>query len=421
MVDVYNRATSYERLKGRIDEWRTCEENRRHVRRYLRSVIDRRSPGRRYSDLWLLKRLFVGTRNGRAFVTKPVGALTVEDFQKIRERCDRELTSKDTYDKLTNHLRNLYEDIFSDDERKRPIIDLLFRTGRRRFFQWRSDTPINETIDRSKYYSFEEFSRILRVAHRPKDRALLALAWESTPRPNELLSLRVGDVDELTQGFRIRAHISKRRGSAPTRHLYIFTFRAEFNEFWRCHAFRDNPEAPLFYREDNTANIGRALTPPGANKMLKKLDRISGVNKNGTLYFLRHGGYTWKRLQGMNPALAGKDMGWTPGGKEDRRYLHLTEEEVMAERLRLASDQTIDPPQRPRAPQCPFCDAPNSPVDDRCLQCGGTLDVQEALAEAEQLRRFHAMMTDSLLHDVAQRGGFRLRPPAEPPASTRHP
>ena len=41
----------------------------------------------------------------------------------------------------------------------------------------------------------------------------------------------------------------------------------------------------------------------------------------------------------MNPALAGKDMGWSPGGKEERRYLHLTQEEVMAERLRLTNAQ----------------------------------------------------------------------------------
>ena len=413
MVDIYNRSRDYSRVRAQFEEWPISEENRSHIRRYLRNAIDRRSPGRRYSDLCLLKRIFIGTTRGkqtvRPLITVPLSSLTLRDFEVMRERCEGEFTSKDMFDKLTNHVRNLFEDAFGEHQEKRSLIDILFRTGRRRFFQWRSDNPVNETIDQSKYYTFDDFKRLLRVAQRPKDKALLAVAWEGTPRPNEYLTLTIGDVDELPDGFRIRAHISKRKGKALHRYLYLFTFQAEFNELWRCHPFRDDPQAPLFYREDN-GRFGAPLSGAGANKIVKKLDRLSGVRKNGTLYFLRHGGYTWKRLQGMNPALAGKDMGWAPGGKEERRYLHLTEEEVMNERQRLATGaSTPTRPVRIEPRTCHACRTVNSPVEDRCLGCGMALDIRSVVREYREAKAMEVAMFDQRIGRFATRKDFRVR------------
>lgn len=411
MVDLYGNAAAYERGKQQLNDWPITDENRERIKRYLQNAIDHLSPGRRATDLWLLRKLFVGTRQhkrrSKPFVTKPLGQLTLTDFETIRSRINAEIASKDTYEKLTGHLRNLYEDAFRNDPTKAAILQALFLTGRRRFFRWPNNDPVNTSIATSKYYTAAEFTRILRVAQRPKERALLALAWEGTGRPNEYLSATVGDVEELPQGFRVRVHISKRRGGKTQyRYMYVFAYRAEFNEYWRTHALRDDAQAPLFYREDNKGAYGRPLGPAGANTVLKKLDWRSGVRKNGTLYFLRHGGYTWKRLEGMNPALAGKDMGWSPGGKEERRYLHLAEEEVMAERLRLADAGAVEPRPKTEARSCPFCHAANSPVDTRCRTCGQTLDMHTVLKELAEMKKVQASMIEqqvkTCLADYAQ-------------------
>ena len=388
MVDIYNNARAYERMKRQAQDWPIHEENKRHIAGYLATWIDRRSPGRRASDLWLLKKLFVGTsRQGVAtkpYITRPLSLLTLDDFRAIRAAMDRTITSKDTYHKLAGHIRNLYEDAFLNDDTKERIISALYRKGRRKFFRWANDTPETTSISSSQFYTGEEFQRILRVADQPRDRALLAVAWESTARPNEYLTLTVGDVEELPHGFKIRAHISK-RSTGQHRYLYIFAYRADFNQFWRTHPFRHSPRAPLFY--DLKDAHGKTLSAAGANRMLKRLDARAGVHKNGTLYFLRHGGYTWKRLQGMNPALAGRDMGWAPGGKEERRYLHLQEDDLIQERLRIAGEKFKKIKTEPdTAKPCPHCHAMNSPVDDRCATCGQELDLAKVFEELHKLR-----------------------------------
>lgn len=187
----------------------------------------------------------------------------------------------------------------------------------------------------------------------------------------------------------------------------MFAFRADFNSFWRSHPYRDQPGAPLFYREYNQASHGQPLGPAGANKVIKKLDRLSDVNKNGTLYFLRHGGYTWKRQAGMNPAVADRDMGWSPGTKQQGRYLHLHDDDVLAERLRLA-DETPDAAPRPevRAPLCPACRAVNSPADDRCADCGHTLDVDRIVTEHGQQKAMIEAIIEAKLQAILKKHGL---------------
>lgn len=398
MVDLYNNAQRYEQAKQGLDNWDIHDENKQIIKDYLAEQIDQLSPGARYAAFCFLKRTFYGKTQGSTddkpstepFVNQPLRTMTLEEWRDVDERIRKEEFSKDTYSKITNHLRRIYEQEFEDteDPEQMKILNAFSKTGRRAFFKYQTNKQVNRSLHKEKFYTYEEFTKLLRVARRPQERALLALAWESTSRPNEYLSLKVGDVEPMKNGFTIKAHISKKKGGeTETRNLYIITFRAEFADFYNRHAKKDDPEAPLFYREDNAKNFGEPLGPAGANKMLKQLDYRSGVKKNGTLYYLRHGGYTWKKAQGMNEALAGKDMGWVPGSKQARRYEHLQDEDLLSERLRLADERyekEVKPKIKVRV--CPFCNQENSPVDEMCSSCGQTLDMSKIVRDLERAK-----------------------------------
>lgn len=404
MADIYNREQLYQKQKETIKtDWPTSPENKRIITHYLEASIESLSPGRKYSDLLLLKKLFCGTKNSGALIKQNVITMTLKDFEALRQKINSTIQNRDTYKKLTNHIRNLYYDAFNKSENKnhREIIDALYQTGRRKFFQFPKKNTLNTSLDKQEFYTEEEFLKLLKVGRRAQEKALLALAWESTSRPNEYLTLKIRDVGEVPEGFTFKAHISKQKsGTTHTRILYIFTFRAEFSAFWESHPYKDNPNAPLFYREDTQKTHGKPLGPAGANKILKTLDRISGVNKNGTLYFLRHGGYTWKIANGMNEAMAGRDMGWVPGSNQARRYEHLQEEDVRHERLRLADvnfEEEVKPKLKVKV--CPFCNQNNSPINDRCQVCGQTLSMKEVMQELkaqrkmlDEMKKLHANM-----------------------------
>jgi ribosomal protein L40E len=235
------------------------------------------------------------------------------------------------------------------------------------------------------------------VTRRPQERALLVAAWETTARPNGYLSLPVGDVEATAHGFTLRAHVSKQgHGLTRLRPLYLAAF-------WDAHPYRAQPNHALFYRE-STCGFGEPLGPEGANKMLRLYDRLSGVQKNGSLYWLRHGGYTHKVLQGMKDELAGADMGWAAGSGQRQRYTHLTDRDVLQERLRLAGrrfEQEVQPQLRARI--CPYCNQENGPTAAHCRQCGQTLSIQDVLRELADLKANQQAVIERTLREIMVR------------------
>lgn len=164
---------------------------------------------------------------------------------------------------------------------------------------------------------------------------------------NEYLALTVGDVTATAHGFTLRAHVSKQaHGVTRLRPLYVLAFRAEFAAFWDAHPYRAEPGHALFYRESST----------------------------------------W-----VGP----------PGSGQRQRYTHLTDRDVLRERLRLAGqrfEQEVQPQLRARI--CPHCNQENSPVATHCRICGQTLSIADVLRELEALKTNQAALVERALAEV---------------------
>jgi hypothetical protein len=397
MVDLYGAAPRYTRMKASIPRWGLLPANQRALEALLTTRLERASPSRRYSDLIQLRRAFCGLpRTGKPALL--VGALanyTLLDFERVadtlREEARRGQLGRATFKRLTSLIRGLYTQVtFLMPKSSRSA--LAQRLGD--VLAWPSDIQANQSV--TAYYTADEFLRLLRVARRPQERALLALAWETTARPNEYLSLRVGDVEATAHGFTLKAHVSKQQGGVTrTRNLYVLAFRADFAAFWNTHPYRDDPGHTLFFRDDNARHRGAPLGPAGANLIVKRYDALSGLRKGGTLYWLRHGGYTAKILAGMKTALAGADMGWTPGSRQAHRYTHILDSDILAERLRLAGHHfahQIQPQLQARI--CPACNQPNTPAAEHCTTCGQRLNLADVLRELEELKANQAGLVE---------------------------
>ena len=409
MVDLYRSAQAFDRHKNTVATWPLPAPTREVLRDFLRTHLEPLSPGRRLADLWHLHRLFCGTRTGRTpLLPADILAITPTDLETIGDTLRHEArTGRLSRDTFKRH-RCLTRALLGRLPRHRPTFDptpclrALVET-----WTWPSEQIENISIER--YYTYPDFARILAVTQRPLERALLAVAWETTARPNEYLSLKCGDVASTPHGFSFRAHISKQRGARTrTRQLYVFAFRADFAAFWDRHPYRTTPQAPLFYREDHRG-IGQPLGPAGANKILRKYDRLSGARKGGTLYWLRHGGFTHKIVQGMHPDLAGADMGWIPGSNQRKRYTHLTDHDVLHERLRLAGhhyEHTVQPAIQARI--CPACNQPNTPNATHCTTCGQQLNLRDVLRELEELKANQAALIEHALHAILAKRDLKL-------------
>jgi len=162
---------------------------------------------------------------------------TLADFARVATALRREAAAGElhraTYKTITSLIRGLYRQacLLASSHSRDALHGRLGET-----LAWPSD--LQETVSVTRYYTADRFLQLLRVARRPQERALLAVAWETTARPNEYLSLRVGDVAQTTHGFTLKAHVSKHQGGLTHRNPYVLVFAAEFAAFWNSHALR---------------------------------------------------------------------------------------------------------------------------------------------------------------------------------------
>jgi len=408
MVDIYKNAARFEKQRTRLPGWPLHPGNRPIVEQLVDERIALRSPGRRHMQLCVLKRLCCGTRTGKpALILGPVAEWRSDDVSRIAAQLRGEALRSDVAQSTFKELRFLLRELLRRglEQAGRSDMDAMLK-HLATVLVWPAERV--EDISISRYYTYDEFSHIMRLARLPQERALLAVAWETTARPNEYLTLRVGDVEETPYGFSLRAHVSKQTGARTrTRLLYVVVYTAELARFLHAHPNRDRPDAPLFYRDHCPPQRGLPLGSAGANKILQKYDARSGVNKRGTLYFLRHGGYTHKILQGMHPTLAGADMGWIPGSQQQRRYTHLTDHDVLRERLRLAGqrfEQEVRPQLRARI--CPACNQSNGPDATHCGTCGQVLDITNVLRELETLKANQTALVERALAGILAKYGL---------------
>jgi hypothetical protein len=271
MVDLYNAAARYARRKQTLATWPVAETTRAVLAEVIATKLDATSPGRRYADLCLLRRVVCGTRAGKPALLPPdVADLDLERVRGAAEQLQAEARAGQLSRTTFRALKRLVTLVYRRYLLGHPSAEgeALVRSVAE-WFVWPPDRLQNVSVQR--YYTYEEFRRLLTVARRPQERALLAVGWETTARPNEYLSLTVGDVTPTAHGFTLHGHVSKQvGGTTRTRNLYVLAFRAEFAAHWNTHAFRANPHAPLFYRDDCRRHRGTPLGPAGANLILKK-------------------------------------------------------------------------------------------------------------------------------------------------------
>lgn len=400
MVDIYGLDSVYKRYKDNIEEWDTNSTNKDLVKRFLRQEIERLSPGKKTTTIQALKYLFNGTKNRQKPIKKAFNALTIEDMKEIDAHIWNEKLKPETHRFYNSLIKRMFyfEYLDSKDEEKQRIINRL-QTRIRAQQLIRNQSYIREVTE-DEIVSVDEVLKMMNRSTRPIEKGLMAVAFEGGKRPNEYLSCKVKDVKKTSEGFEITITPSKAGHKENDRAtLYIYNFKTYFAEFWNAHPFKDKPESPLFFREDD-GHLGEPLGSQGARKIISKLATQTGLKKKISPYSFRRGGYTWKLKSGMNDETASKDMGWRNGSKQKASYLHITKEDVVNERKRLAGIFVENKKmQNIKDKPCPWCYVVNAPGNDVCENCGKELDLRKILEKEREQRETMKTQMLSLLAD----------------------
>jgi len=153
-------------------------------------------------------------------------------------------------------------------------------------------------------FSWEEFESIIEYfKDKPCIQAYITLAVESLGRPQEILYMRIKDL-ELHENY-AKLHISE-HGKEGIGILQCIDSFPYVLKWYDCHPLKKNKESFLFLNDKDGQ-----LTPKVVNNSIKKACRHLEIDKPITCYSLKRNGVTFCRLRGESDMEIQHKARWT--------------------------------------------------------------------------------------------------------------
>jgi len=234
-----------------------------------------------------------------------------------------------------------------------------------------------ETLDE------KDLQKMLAVCDDPKERAFLALLWETGARIGELLPIKLKNVVRETKGYRLKM-VGKTGAREP-----LVSLSVPYLTLWLSHHIRkDDTEAWLFY----TTKRGdfRLWKYNAARKRVNDIVKTAGITKKHNLHFFRASSATFKKRHGWDMTDVYAYHGWAHGSKEAGKYFKNTARDADGAVNRtfggVAEEEKLEPI---HSKVCYHCKTENGYAAQDCIRCGAPLlgmQQQERQMITEEIR-----------------------------------
>jgi len=222
----------------------------------------------------------------------------------------------------------------------------------------------------------EDIQPMLDTCMNPRDKALVALAWDLGPRPGELFDLGVGDITDHKYGQQVTVN-----GKSGRRSPVIIPSVPYVRRWLDVHP--GSGSDPLW----------SALKKPGGisnnrvRDILKEIADRAGVNKTVTPTNFRKSSASYLASQGVSQAHLEDHHGWTRGSKIAARYIAVFDDANEREIARVHGlDVEEDEPDSVGPIICPRCEQKTPRSEDACVWCDHVTshDAAERIEEQRQ-------------------------------------
>lgn len=169
----------------------------------------------------------------------------------------------------------------------------------------------------------QDVQAMMAVCPSERDRAFIAVLWETGARIGELIDLRVGDIESSTLGKHLIVS-----GKTGSRRLLLLESSSQLDRWLAVHP---NPvlTAPLWCRID--PKQGTSDEPIGyqyiRSRILKKSRRKIGLDKPVNPHHFRHSRATYLANY-LTEAQMCEWFGWVRGSRVPGRYVHLSGRDI---------------------------------------------------------------------------------------------
>lgn len=250
--------------------------------------------------------------------------------------------------------------------------------------------------------SEEEASRLIETCRSIRDRALVSLTYHAAMRSGEVRNLKVKHLVFDQYGAYVMV---PEEGKTGMRRIRIVEPVPLLIQYMQDHRFRDEPEAPLFYRQDKKTRT--LLSSATLNNIIKEAARRAGIAKRVYPHLLRHSKATElaKKLTSQELMIYG---GWRELSTV-QVYTHLSGADIDKKILEIngikpdSSNHT--PIERPsNQAYCQRCGNRCDFYARFCSQCGSPLEDKRAL-RSDEMAEFQQFLVEMFQKWKSYRGG----------------
>ena len=385
--DIYNSKGKYERFKnnlnsllippsesgGRYKYYCKNSDNLQYFKRLFTHLEAKDLSFIRRNRILQTMRIIVSS------TTKNLSECNRDDINKIMALMHSTHNSPESKKTFIRNLKYTWKTLFPEaDEKGRPDETIVPYTVRH----------ISGKIDKSRQklredkLTGEEFEQIVNYfGSDPRIQAYLTLSLESLARPQELLYVKISDVECHANYAKI--FISE-HGKEGTGLLQCIDSYPYLTKWLNLHPQKKHKKAFFFINTGNT-NTLKQLKPTNINKMLRKACKDLNINKPITCYSLKRNGVTLRRLRGESDMEIQHAARWT-STKQLKTYDLSNQDEAfklaLEKRGLIKSDKQSTNKLEIRT--CSFCGEKAGFGEISCPKCKRTLDRDIVVSEIKK-------------------------------------
>jgi integrase/recombinase XerD len=225
-------------------------------------------------------------------------------------------------------------------------------------------------LERQTLLTPADIERVLTSCRNPRDKAFLAMLWETGCRISELGNLQLKNVTKDQYGYLLDV-----KGKTGHRTPIAITSAPYLTTWLNSHPFPDDPEAPLWvHYHRKTAPV--QLNYDTLRGMVIRECKAAGIKQRVFAHLFRHSRATHVLATGtLSESQAKCFFGWTPDSDQLATYAHLLTSDANAAFLRshgLKTETTERPDLKVTA--CLVCKELNPGHGETCTRCGNPLN-----------------------------------------------
>lgn len=273
----------------------------------------------------------------------------------------------------------------------------------RQFFKWlrgtddyppevrgvKASRPRADAIPTDKVLTHDEVRKLLQAHPDPREKAMLAVLYESGLRSGEFRSLKVSSVEFDQYGAALTLPKNAEGLKTGPRRVRLYQKEsAQYLHAWfENHPHKDEPGFPLFYSLSRRKPMAR-LTGSALWQFARRAGAKAGLGKTIHPHLFRHTAATERARQGWTEYDMRHFFGWTRNSDMASHYVHLAgkdyEERDLERRGLKAKGDATRSALSPRV--CRVCASENLSTATYCQACRNPVS-PEAERDLERRRR----------------------------------